>query len=542
MIRFTSINRLIMTPVLAIIAILVLLNAGSLGIAFSLMSKIEHVEQTNVLHERLVSEALNEFKTQVQEWKNVLLRGASDKDREKYWSRFQDRETEVQKTLRQLAGNNELNPDSAVLIEQFLLTHQEMGKKYREGYQAFVAAGYNPHTGDTFVRGIDREPADLLQQATEQIATATRLAKDNVTTETRRQLWLVMGLSVVLSGLCVFYLISNLRRNIVKPTREIATCLQKMEQKDYDYRLDYRSDHELGLVASATRHLQSKLKDTVTILSDAQHQIRQSHDILEDVSSAIAKGASDQHVSSDSLAQVNEKLDLIVKGLVAITSQVSVASGHSQQQVKACYSTFDAANKGFAELARTVSSASQIVNDLQARSASILTVVNVINEIADQTNLLALNAAIEAARAGEHGRGFAVVADEVRALAAKTQQSTQQINAILSAFEADAAKAVNAMDSGQRHADVNARSAQHALALLNELVNYINETQSVVVALEDAANDQSSIQHQLDGVIAKVMRSAKDYQRLSQSNNISEAINMMSKNVMSVVSALSRER
>ena len=85
MIQFTSINRLVMTPVLAIIAILVLLNAASLTIAFSLMSDIEQVEQTNVVHERLVSEALNEFKTQVQEWKNVLLRGASDKDREKYW-------------------------------------------------------------------------------------------------------------------------------------------------------------------------------------------------------------------------------------------------------------------------------------------------------------------------------------------------------------------------------------------------------------------------------------------------------------------------
>ncbi|MEC9261186.1 MAG: methyl-accepting chemotaxis protein, partial [Pseudomonadota bacterium] len=490
MIRFTSINRLIMTPVLAIIAILVLLNAGSLTIAFSLMSDIDQVEQTNVVHERLVSEALTEFKTQVQEWKNVLLRGASDKDREKYWSRFQAREAEVQGILRKLVAGEELKTDSASLIDRFLTAHKQMGVKYREGFEAFVAAGYNPHTGDTFVRGIDREPADLLQQATDQIAQATRQAKEQVTAQTSQRLWLIMGLSVVLSGLCIVYLITNLRRNIVKPTREIATCLQRMEQKDYDYRLEYRSDHELGLVASATRHLQNKLQDTVTILSDAQHQIRQSHDILEDVSSAIAKGASDQHTSSDSLAQANDKLDEIVKGLATITSQVSVASGHSQQQVQQCYTTFDSANKGFAELAKTVASASQIVNELQARSASILTVVNVINEIADQTNLLALNAAIEAARAGEHGRGFAVVADEVRALAAKTQQSTQEINAILSAFEADASKAVSAMASGQQHADMNAKSAQQALALLNELVRYIDETQSVVGALEEAANDQ----------------------------------------------------
>lgn len=540
MIRFTSINRLIMTPVLAIIAVLVLLNAGSLTIAFSLMSDIEQVEQTNVVHERLVSDALTEFKTQVQEWKNVLLRGASDKDREKYWSRFQAREADVQEILRKLMAGEELNTDSASLIDRFLTAHKTMGVKYREGYEAFVSAGYSPYTGDTFVRGIDREPADLLQQATDQIAQATRQAKEQVTAQTSQRLWLIMGLSIVLSGLCIVYLITNLRRNIVKPTREIATCLQKMEQKDYDYRLEYRSEHELGLVASATRHLQNKLQDTVTILSDAQDQIRQSHDILEDVSSAIAKGASDQHTSSDSLAQANDKLDEIVKGLVTITSQVSVASSHSQQQVQECYTTFDSANKGFAELARTVASASQIVNELQARSASILTVVNVINEIADQTNLLALNAAIEAARAGEHGRGFAVVADEVRALAAKTQQSTQEINAILSAFEADASKAVSAMASGQQHADVNAQSAQQALALLNELVRYIDETQSVVGALEEAANDQSSIQRQLDGVIARVMSSAEDYKSLSQSNNISEAINMMSKNVMSVVSALSR--
>ena len=87
---------------------------------------------------------------------------------------------------------------------------------------------------------------------------------------------------------------------------------------------------------------------------------------------------------------------------------------------------------------------------------------------------------------------------------------------------------------------MNAQSAQQALALLNELVRYIDETQSVVGALEEAANDQSSIQRQLDGVIARVMSSAEDYKSLSQSNNISEAINMMSKNVMSVVSALSR--
>ena len=539
MIRFTSINRLIMTPVMAIISILVLLNAVSLSLAFSLIEDIEQVELTHVESERQISEVLSEFKTQVQEWKNVLLRGGVEKDRNKYWQRFQEREQGVRTQLSKLVQAQQLHAEQTATIEAFLAAHDTMGTKYREGYQAFVAAGFDPKVGDTFVRGIDREPAKLLQQLADRIALLSKHAKEDVASQTRQRLWMILLLSVVVSVLCIWYLVVNLRKNIVKPTRDIAACLRQMEQKHYDYRLSYRSEHELGAVASATRHLQTKLQNTVTLLSDAQLQMQRSHDTLDDVSQAIERGANTQHQSSDALASANAKLDEIVKSLVAITTQVSVASGNSQTQVNECYQTFESANQGFAQLAQTVTDASEIVNELQARSASILTVVNVINEIADQTNLLALNAAIEAARAGDHGRGFAVVADEVRALAAKTQQSTQEINGILSAFESDANKAVNAMQNGQHHADSNAQSAQRALVLLNDLVRYIEETQSVVAALNDAAGEQSEVVRQLDAVTQKVLRSSEEYHTLAKSDGISRAIGQMSQNVTSVVSALS---
>ncbi|MFS1704337.1 methyl-accepting chemotaxis protein [Alteromonas sp. AMM-1] len=539
MIRFTSINRLIMTPVLAIISILVLLNALSISIAFSLIANTEQVERTHVESERQISNVLSEFKTQVQEWKNVLLRGSSEKDRVKYWERFQARERDVKSQLKSMVSVQQLQPEQLATIEDFLAAHGTMGTRYREGYEAFVAAGFDPKVGDNFVRGIDREPAELLQKTADSIALLSRQAKADVASQTQQRLWMILLVSVVVSAVCIWYLVVNLRKNVVKPTRDIAACLRQMEQKRYDYPLSYRSDHELGAVASATRHLQTKLQDTVMLLSEAQLQMQHSHDTLDDVSNAIERGAKTQYESSDALAAANAKLDDIVKSLVAITTQVSVASSNSQTQANECYQTFESANQGFVKLAQTVTDASTIVNELQARSASILTVVNVINEIADQTNLLALNAAIEAARAGEHGRGFAVVADEVRALAAKTQQSTQQINGILSAFESDANKAVTAMQNGQQHADANAQSAQRALKLLTELVRYIEETQSVVAAMNDAAGEQSQIVRQLDGVTSRVMKSSEEYHTLAKDDGISRAIGQMAQNVTSVVSALS---
>ena len=166
--------------------------------------------------------------------------------------------------------------------------------------------------------------------------------------------------------------------------------------------------------------------------------------------------------------------------------------------------------------------------------------VNVINEIADQTNLLALNAAIEAARAGEHGRGFAVVADEVRALAAKTQQSTKEINDILSSFESEAKGAVSAMSTGKTLSDNNAAEAAIALDTLNEVVKDIQETASVVVALNEAADEQEAVLQQVESIINNVVTSSEKYHQLAQGDDISRSMKSMSFNVEKVVNSLTR--
>ena len=252
------------------------------------------------------------------------------------------------------------------------------------------------------------------------------------------------------------------------------------------------------------------------------------------------QGANEQRDTSRSLDTSTDKLKGIVQNLVAITDQVAVATNNSEQNVASCYTTFEKANVGFRQLAQTVTASSDIVTELQSRSTNILKVVNVINEIADQTNLLALNAAIEAARAGEHGRGFAVVADEVRALAAKTQQSTREINDILSSFESEAMSAVTAMNAGKQLSDTNAAEAESALERLNTVVRDIQETASVVVALNEAADEQEAVLGQVESIIGRVVTSAERYHELAQRDDMSRSMKNMSYNVEKVVNSLTR--
>ena len=148
--------------------------------------------------------------------------------------------------------------------------------------------------------------------------------------------------------------------------------------------------------------------------------------------------------------------------------------------------------------------ASEVISELQEAIGSITDVLGVIRGIAEQTNLLALNAAIEAARAGEQGRGFAVVADEVRALASRTQQSTEEIQDMIETLESRASRATQVMESGRNKAEVSVEKAGLMSQVLTDIAEAVSQINSMNAQIASAAEEQSSVSDEMNNTISNI--------------------------------------
>ncbi|MBQ0724586.1 MAG: methyl-accepting chemotaxis protein, partial [Cycloclasticus sp.] len=233
------------------------------------------------------------------------------------------------------------------------------------------------------------------------------------------------------------------------------------------------------------------------------------------------KDMTDQKSEIERVASAMNDMVLKVQDISTSASNAAESANQAQQQASNGLIVVEETRSAIQLLANDVQMASKVIHELETDSNQIATVLDVIRSIAEQTNLLALNAAIEAARAGEHGRGFAVVADEVRTLASRTQVATEEINLMIERLQTNTKHAVGVMSQGQQQAENGVQQVSKTSDALNEISHSVVTINKMNADISDAAKKQNAVADHINDNIVNINHLAD--QSVDSSTQISSA-------------------
>ncbi|KGK83876.1 HAMP domain-containing methyl-accepting chemotaxis protein [Pseudomonas stutzeri] len=344
--------------------------------------------------------------------------------------------------------------------------------------------------------------------------------------EVERNIWLLGGIQLLLLLAGVGVMIYTVRRVIISRIHAMRHTMEAMTRdEDLSRSVSIGAQDEIGAMGNAFNRMIEKFRHSLEAVAGVTRQLGDVSDRVSHVAEKTLGAVMEQRSETDMVASAMNEMSATVQEVARNANQTATASNDADLESKSGVRVASEALDGIDTLIQDIEKAAVVVRQLEADSASIDTVVGVINGIAEQTNLLALNAAIEAARAGEQGRGFAVVADEVRTLASRTQKSTEEIQRMIEQLQQGVGNAVQAMIAAQSRArsgsDCVARAAQSLGAIADE-VGTINEMNTQIAT---AAEQQSAVAEEINRNITNISRIADTTSAdATQTSQISEEL------------------
>ena len=299
-------------------------------------------------------------------------------------------------------------------------------------------------------------------------------------------------------------------RAITRPLYRVNELLTVASSGDLTHRLDDSAQDEFGLLARNCNTLIGNLKELITAINVRAEQLAAASEQTSAVTAQTTHSIQDQKSQIGQVATATTEMhstsQLVVQNAEDTLSQIRHADAEAENVRQ-----ISLENKDTIEiLSRDVQEAADVINKLHQDSASIGGILDVIRGVADQTNLLALNAAIEAARAGEQGRGFAVVADEVRTLASRTQESTQEINAMIEVLQAGAEKAVSVMNQGKEQTAACVAQTEKATQALDIISDAVHKAHDVSSQIEQSAREQNTVSQEISEKLETIVGIAEE--------------------------------
>lgn len=420
----------------------------------------------------------------------------------------------IQSKLKLIQGNEELYTfEQSDLMGKFLKVNDQYAQDLKEVIDVHSTDKYRTDIYlvktevGPLVSTIETDLGSLVEKLKEMITETSNQLQDEASgASTKVITGMVIG---ILAGVIIAFFMA---RMITFPINDAVHAMEDLAEGEGDLtrRLDERGKSEIALMAKGFNSFATKVQ---SLVSQVATGVENLSNVVSDVSNIV-----DQ--TQVGAQQTRQQTEQVATAITEMTATVQEVASNANLAADSAQQADDNAQSGKQVVGETVSSinslaaeietGANVINKLSQDAQSIGSVLDVIKGIAEQTNLLALNAAIEAARAGEQGRGFAVVADEVRTLASRTQESTTEIESMIESLQVQAGAAVQAITQGQEKAKDSVKNASNAGAALNEITNSVATITSMNIQIATASEEQSAVAEEINQNVVNISHVADE--------------------------------